>query len=178
MVDGQPPRPPACRMPKPRTTSPIQSRIMESDGFLQNAQAAVDAAAQIIVAQDVSQSAVDCGQLVPQIGAIEANLGRKPAQLSVDAGHCSEANLAALEARNIDGCLATGRAQARGFRQFLMRGFDKVRAVGHRLHHHNLVKLAHRLIVPQPLKKAAGVTNQVAPSSNPFKSFAYLHSPR
>ena len=44
------------------------SRIMKSkDGFVQayNAQAAVDAEAQIIVAQDVTQSAVDSGQLVP-----------------------------------------------------------------------------------------------------------------
>src|SRR6516162_2481197 len=167
-----------------------QSRIMKSkDGFVQayNAQAAVDAQAQIIVAQDVTQSAVDCGQLLPLTDAIEANLGRKPAQLSADAGYCSEANLKGLEDRNIDGYVATGRArdavagtakgeapaapsstqpaatptrveamrakikagghvspyrlrkqlpepvfgqikQARGFRQFLMRGIDKVRA--------------------------------------------------
>src|SRR5713226_2774648 len=91
-----------------------QSRIMKSkDGFVQayNAQAAVDAEAQIIVAQDVTQSAVDCGQLVPMTDAIEAKLGRKPAQLSADAGYCSEANLAALEARNIDAYVATGRAR-------------------------------------------------------------------
>jgi hypothetical protein len=167
-----------------------ESRIMKSkDGFVQayNAQAAVDAQAQIIVAQDVTQSAVDCAQLVPMTDAIEANLGRKPAQLSADAGYCSEPNLAALEIRKIDAYVATGRArdavagagngeaaaappapepaaaptrveamraklkagghespyrlrkqlpepvfgqikQARGFRQFLLRGFAKVRA--------------------------------------------------
>jgi transposase len=91
-----------------------QSRIMKSkDGFVQayNAQAAVDAQAQIIVAQDVTQSAVDCGQLLPLTDAIEANLGRKPAQLSADAGYCSEANLKGLEDRNIDGYVATGRAR-------------------------------------------------------------------
>ena len=91
-----------------------QSRIMKSkDGFVQayNAQAAVDSEAQIIVAQDVTQSAVDCGQLVSMTDAIEANLGRKPAQLSADAGYCSEANLAGLEARNIDAYVATGRAR-------------------------------------------------------------------
>jgi transposase len=184
-----------------------QSRIMKSkDGFVQayNAQTAVDAEAQIIVAQDVTQSTVDCGQLVPLTDAIEANLGRKPAQLSADAGYCSEANLAALEARDIDGYVATGRArdavagtakgnapaappstqpagsptrveamrakikagghaspyrlrkqlpepvfgqikQARGFRQFLMRGIDKVRAEWAIVcTAHNLLKLAHR----------------------------------
>jgi transposase len=90
------------------------SRIMPSkDGFVQayNAQAAVDAQAQIIVAQDVTQSPVDCGQLVAMTDAIETNLGRKPAQLSADAGYCSEANLEALENRAIDGYVATGRAR-------------------------------------------------------------------
>src|SRR5438132_1698609 len=75
------------------------SRIMKSkDGFVQayNAQAAVDAEAQIIVAQEVTQSAVDCAQLVPMTDAIETNLGRKPEQLSADAGYCSEANLEEL----------------------------------------------------------------------------------
>ncbi len=195
-----------------------QSRIMKSkDGFVQayNAQAAVDAEAQIIVAQEVTQSAVDCGQLVPLTDAIEANLGHKPAQLSADAGYCSEVNLAALEARNIDGYVATGRArdavagtakdkapaappstrpaetptrveamrakikagghvspyrlrkqlpepvfgqikQARGFRQFLMRGIDKVRAEWAIVcTAHNLLKLAHRRTLSAALPLAA-----------------------
>jgi len=184
-----------------------ESRIMKSkDGFVQayNAQAAVDGEAQIIVAHDVTQSAVDCAQLVPMTDAIESNLGRKPDQLSADAGYCSEANLEALENRNIDAYVATGRAkdavagtvkgeipaatpagsgegaptrveamrakikagghespyrlrkqlpepvfgqikQARGFRQFLLRGFEKVRAEWAIVCTvHNLLKLAHR----------------------------------
>src|SRR5271157_2782059 len=184
------------------------SRIMKSkDGFVQayNAQAAVDAEAQIIVAHDVTQSAVDSGQLVPMTDAIETNLGRKPEQLSADAGYCSEANLEALENRNIDAYVATGRArdavagpvtgeptaaqlspepageptrveamrakikagghaspyrlrkqlpepvfgqikQARGFRQFLLRGFEKVRAEWAIICSiHNLLKLLQRL---------------------------------
>jgi hypothetical protein len=167
--------------------------MKSKDGFARaySAQAAADAHAQIIVAQDVTQSAVDCSQLVPMIDAVEANLGRTPEQLSVDSGYCSESNFEALESRHIDGYVATGRAkdavasaaksevadeatktattlrgpprlrpvsrpcarrpkpgvtaaprlhkrspepvfgqikQARGFRQFLMRGFEKVRA--------------------------------------------------
>jgi len=173
------------------------------------------AEAQIIVAQDVTQSAVDCGQLVPLTNAIEANLGRKPAQLSADAGYCSEANLAALEARDIDAYVATGRArdavagkgkaaaapdptqpaetptrveamrakikagghkspyrlrkqlpepvfgqikQARGFRQFLMRGIEKVRAEWAIVcTAHNLLKLAHRWIPSAARPMAAAV---------------------
>src|SRR6202030_3804905 len=91
-----------------------QSRIMKSkDGFVQayNAQIAVDSEAQIIVAQDVTQSAVDSGQLVPMIDAAKTNLGRYPEQASADAGYCSEANLEALENRDIDGYVATGRAR-------------------------------------------------------------------
>jgi hypothetical protein len=45
------------------------------------------------------------------IEAIENNLGRKPEQASADSGHCSEANLAALEAHGIDGYVAPGRAK-------------------------------------------------------------------
>ena len=174
--------------------------MKNKDGFVQayNAQAAVDAQAQIIVAQDVTQSPVDCAQLVPMTDAIETNLGRKPEQLSADAGYCSEANLEALEGRGIDSYVATGRArdaiagtvkgnatapepartptrveamrakikagghaspyrlrkqlpepvfgqikQARGFRQFLLRGVEKVRAEWALIcTAHNLTKLA------------------------------------
>src|SRR6202171_6541562 len=91
-----------------------ESRIMKSkDGFVQayNAQAGVDAGAQIIVAHELTQCGNDQGQLVPLIEAIESNLGRKPEQVSADSGYCSEANLAALEAHGIDGYVAPGRAK-------------------------------------------------------------------
>ena len=56
-----------------------ESRIMKSkDGFVQayNAQAAVDAGAQIIVAHELTQCGNDQGQLLPLIEATENNLGR------------------------------------------------------------------------------------------------------
>ena len=62
-------------------------------------EAAVDATAQVIVAHGLNAKQSDQHQLAPIIYAIEANLSRKPAQLSADAGYCSEANLAALEER-------------------------------------------------------------------------------
>ena len=91
-----------------------ESRIMKSkDGFVQafNAQAAVDAEAQIIVAQAVTQDANDKHQLVPMTDAIQTNLGRKPGQLSADSGYCSNANIEALETRGIDGYIAPGRTK-------------------------------------------------------------------
>jgi len=168
------------------------SRILKTkDGYIQgyNAQAAVDAAAQIIVAHGLTPSMSDQDQLAPLIDGIEDNLGRKPKQASADAGYCSEANLAALAMRKISGYIATGRAkypgdvkrnitgpltkamrdklkragwrsryrlrkqvvepvfgqikQARGFRQFLLRGIEKVRAEWALIcTAHNLTKLA------------------------------------
>jgi hypothetical protein len=87
--------------------------MKSKDGFVQayNAQAAVDAGAQIIVAHELTQCGNDQGQLVPLIEAIANNLGRKPQQASADSGYCSEANLEALEAHGIDGYLAPGRAK-------------------------------------------------------------------
>lgn len=91
-----------------------ESRILKTkDGFIQgyNAQAAVDGKAQIIVAHGLTPSTSDHGQLVPLVDGIEANLGHKPQQASADSGYLSEANLASLEQRGIDGYIATGRAK-------------------------------------------------------------------
>jgi hypothetical protein len=115
----KPGKPAAAPSPEPdpktqRNFTDPESRIMKSkDGFVQayNGQIAVDAQAQVIVAHDVTQSAADSGQLLGMADAVEANLGRKPAEASADAGYCSEANLAGLEERKIDAYVATGRAR-------------------------------------------------------------------
>jgi transposase len=106
---GPPGTPPAKAQ---RNFTDPQSRIMKTkDGFIQgfNAQAAVDATAQVIVAATVSNQASDCPHLVGLVEQITANLAAAPAQVSADAGYCSEDNLAALETRNIDAHIATGR---------------------------------------------------------------------
>jgi transposase len=154
------------------------SRVMIGrDGFIQayNAQAAVDGSRQIILAHRLSNNPDDHAALVPLVETVKANTGRKPVEISGDAGFCSHDNLAALHQRKIRPYLATGRAghpvgeplnsrggplvqamraklkragrrsryrlrkqvvepvfgqikQARGFRQFLLRGIDKVTA--------------------------------------------------
>jgi transposase len=157
------------------------SRILKTrDGFIQgyNGQLAVDAAQQVIVAQRLTTHGADQAGLVPLLEATQATLGRKPREVSADAGFCREDNLAALAVRGIRGYLAPGRAvhgapdpsgrrrlkpgsrlaamadrlkragrrsryrlrkqtvepvigqikQARGFRQFLLRGFAKAEA--------------------------------------------------
>jgi transposase len=113
---GKPAAPPS-EEPDPKAqknfTDP-ESRIMKTkDGFIQgyNAQAAVDATAQVIVAHGLDAKQSDQHQLAPMVDAIEVNLGRKPAQLSADAGYCSDANLAAMEQREVDAYIAPGRAK-------------------------------------------------------------------
>jgi transposase len=89
-----------------------QSRIMKShDGFIQgyNAQAAVDADSQVIVARTLTNNASDQQQLAPIVAQIKQNTKRQAQQLSADAGYCSEDNLKELNRRHINGYIATGR---------------------------------------------------------------------
>lgn len=173
-----------------------ESRILKTkDGYIQgyNAQAAVDGAHQIIVAQTLTNSSSDQAQLAPLLDGIRVNLGTNPDEVSADAGYCSDANLRSLGRRRIEAYIATGRQkhgtksattrkasrpgsliarmstklrragyrsryrlrkqivepvfgqvkQARGFRQFLLRGIDKVTGEWALIcTAHNLVKLA------------------------------------
>jgi hypothetical protein len=96
---GKPGAPPSDK-PDPKAQKNPRARpgarIMKTkDGFIQgyNAQAAVDATARVIVACRLDAQQSDHHQLAPIIDAIEANLGKKPAQLSADAGYCSDLTL-------------------------------------------------------------------------------------
>ena len=109
--------PPVTRDGRPKGTAQRNftdpaSRIQKTgDGFIQgyNAQAAVDAAAQVIVAHTVTPIAADVGQLVPLVTAVTRTCRRKPRRVLADAGYCSDANLHALECRGIEAYIATGR---------------------------------------------------------------------
>ncbi len=90
-----------------------ESRIMKtsSEGFQQcyNAQVAVEGANRLIVATGVSANAGDQGRMVPLVDGVEAAHGTRPGTVPADAGYCNEADLAALEARGVDGYVALGR---------------------------------------------------------------------
>jgi transposase len=96
-------------------TDPESKILRKGSEYVQgyNAQAAVDAAQQVIVAADVVAQQNDCDQLVALLDQIEENTGSQPDELSADTGYCSEENLAALNERGIRGYVATGR-QERG----------------------------------------------------------------
>jgi len=195
---GRKPKTPAGMPPDKaqRNFTDPESKIMKGrDGFIQgyNAQAAVDAKAQVIIAHGLTDCAADSDQLVPMVDAIKDNIGEAPSQISADSGYCSEANIQAMEDRKVDAYIATGRQkhgkaapdgddarrkgpkteamrqrlreggfdspyrlrkqtvepvfgqikQARGFRQFLMRGLQTVSAEWAMLCTvHNILKLA------------------------------------
>lgn len=89
-----------------------ESRIMSTtDGFQQcyNAQAAVDASSQVIVACEVSNAPPDVQRLRPMLEQVRANSGRFPNQLSADAGYASEANFAALAEAGVYAVIALRR---------------------------------------------------------------------
>lgn len=192
---GREPRPPSeePEAKAQRNFTDPESRIMKTgDGFVQayNAQAAVDQANQVIVAQEVVAQQSDMDRLEPMIDRVRATLGRYPREVSADAGYCSEDNLRGLRRRRVRGYVATGKQRhgttsatsgehrrkgplahamrarlrraghrsryrlrkqtvepvfgqvkhARGFRQFLLRGLEKVRAEW------SLVTAAHNLL--------------------------------
>jgi transposase len=92
-----------------------ESRLMKtaSGGFEQcyNAQVAVDAEQQIIVAADVTDNAADVGQLMPLTDQAEVNTDQRVARVLADAGYKSEANFVALEQRGVDGYVSLGKGE-------------------------------------------------------------------
>jgi transposase len=88
------------------------SRIMpRAGGFQQsyNAQVAVDADTQLIVAQEVGQSSSDARQLAPMVEQVEANTGLLPVQLSADSGYLCQEDIEKVEAKGVECLVATGR---------------------------------------------------------------------
>ena len=67
-----------------------------------NAQAAVDAAAQIVVACAVTPQASDVQQFVPLLTQVQTNTGQRPTVVTADAGYFSEGNLTAAAVEGID----------------------------------------------------------------------------
>ena len=89
-----------------------ESRIMSTpEGFQQsyNAQVAVDAESQVIVACEVSNAPPDVQRLRPMLQQIHENTGHYPDELTADAGYASEANLTALADANIYAVIALRR---------------------------------------------------------------------
>jgi transposase len=114
--DGPGAPPPEPTLPKPRDqenfTDP-ESRIMPTSGksFEQgyNAQIAVDAKKQIVVAATVTQSTNDNNQLLPVLNAAHENTGQLTRRVLADAGYKNESDFAKLKAMNVDAFVSIGR---------------------------------------------------------------------
>ena len=83
-----------------------QARIMkQSDGGYApsyNVQLSTEASHRIIVGAEVSQSGSDFVHLLGAVGQVEANLGKKPAQVVVDGGFSSRENILRLDEQGVD----------------------------------------------------------------------------
>jgi transposase len=89
-----------------------QSRIMKmGTAFEQgyNAQAAVDADSQLIIANGLTNNAADNGELLPMVEAVKNNLGQLPQRALADSGYRSEQAFAALEEMGVEALVALGR---------------------------------------------------------------------
>ena len=112
---GRPPTPPtlgARDKDQDNCTDP-ESRLMKNspnDGFdhHDNAQAAVAQDSFLLVANTLSNHPNDQAEAIPTLDAIPAALG-KPQASALDNGDFSANNIAAMEARDIDPYIATGR---------------------------------------------------------------------
>jgi hypothetical protein len=88
-----------------------ESRVMRTRQTFEqayNAQLAVDARSQVIVACHVTNRQNDAENLLPMLDQVRTNLGRGPREVSADAGYCSEDNLAGLRRRRLRAYVATG----------------------------------------------------------------------
>jgi len=102
-LGGRPPQAPDPEQALPdgkaqRNFTDPDSRIMKdgaSQSFVQgyNAQAAVDAERQIIVAASLTQQTNDKQQLVPMLELVQQTTGRWPETATADAGYFSQANV-------------------------------------------------------------------------------------
>jgi hypothetical protein len=92
-----------------------ESRIMcRNKEFIQgyNAQTAVDAKNQVIVAAGVSNQAPDQGHLLPMLERVKQIAGRTPDVLTADAGYMSSENAQYCEKEGINAYIATSRKQS------------------------------------------------------------------
>ncbi len=93
-------------------TDPDSSIMKTSaEGFQQcyNAQVAVDGDHQLIVATELTANASDQGAMMGLLDEVREKFGVQPEKVLADAGYCNERDLSELEARGIDGYVATGR---------------------------------------------------------------------
>lgn len=97
-----------------------ESRIMRNHdkAFIQgyNAQIAVDAETQIILAADVTNQAADNPHLLSVVDQVIANTGKRPVGVLADAGYWSENNRQGLQERHIEGIIPPEKLRHRAWR--------------------------------------------------------------
>lgn len=93
-----------------------ESRIMKTnDGFVQgyNAQIAVDAEQQVIVAHALTNQPPDPEHFAPMLDRVVRACRQTPQRVSADSGYFSAHNVAVAQQRGVDAYIATGRTKRR-----------------------------------------------------------------
>jgi transposase/IS5 family transposase len=94
----------AKRYVHPQETDAQRMPINGANRFGYNAQTAVDAKSQIIVASQLVDSANDTQELMPMIEAIKTTTGQVPRQIVADAGYATAAQLQEAHAQGWEVC--------------------------------------------------------------------------
>jgi primosomal protein N'' len=107
-----------AKQPKPKDQmnfTDAESRIMKdsTNGFIQgyNAQAAVEADSQVIVAAKVTTQSNDKKQLEPMLDEIHRNCETMPKELSADTGYFSEDNILYAQGKGIKTLIPPGKTR-------------------------------------------------------------------
>jgi hypothetical protein len=104
------------------------------DGFIQgyNAQAAVDAHSQVIVAQVLTNSGGDTHQMERLLDKIRETLNRQAKEVSADSAYCCMWNLKRLNQRHIRGYVAVDGQQQKAVNDWVRRMRQRLKKAGHR----------------------------------------------
>ena len=100
-----------------RNFTDADSRIMVKGGsWVQayNAQIVVDEAAQVIVAQAVTNQSPDTEHLVPMLRRVRIGLGEGPRRASADSGYYTNSNVEYCENNGVDAYISVGRIRHSG----------------------------------------------------------------
>ncbi len=84
-------------------------RVARELGMASLGKVSVDGDHQLIVATELTANASDQGAMVGLLDEVREKFGVQPEKVLADAGYCNERDLSELEARGIDGYVATGR---------------------------------------------------------------------
>ena len=120
-------------------TTDEEARLMKGEGFPQwsyNAQAVVDEASGLIVAEEVTNDETDCHHLVPMLEQVEGNLGRVAEENVADTGYRSQEQLSQARKKGYEVLVHGTTAACEGYpvsflKEFVIDFLEGIHGCGH-----------------------------------------------